>query len=163
VDAIEPHGQLPLYPEEKVLWTGAPTKHRPPIDTNLLVSSGMALVGLLFMGQALLAAFNPILLVFLLVWESIAISTGPLRWVREWRTNRTVRYAATDRRVLVTFHSRGPQSASYEYQRLGPPQAVGRSVRMEWLSEPGKAVELSDIPDALIVQDLITRAQARTV
>src|SRR5262249_13231278 len=110
VNMMEPYGQLPLYPGETVLWTGAPAKHRPPIDTRLLAPSGMALVGLALMVPGLLASFSPSLLVFLLVWEGIAFTSGPLRWLREWRTNRTVRYAATDRRILVTSHNRGPQS-----------------------------------------------------
>jgi hypothetical protein len=157
---MEPYGQLPLFPGEKVLWTGAPGKHRPPIDANLLVSSGMGLVGLVFMGPALLTGFNPFLLVFLLVWEGLTLNMGPVRWLRAWRANRTIRYAVTDRRILVTFDNRGPHSVSYEHPRLGPPQVFRGGVRMEWLSEPGKVVELSDIPDLMLVQALITRAQA---
>ncbi|WP_036325337.1 hypothetical protein [Microbispora sp. ATCC PTA-5024] len=160
MNVIEPHDQLPLYPGEKVLWTDSPTKHRPSVNAGLLVPSGMAAVGLAVMGPALLANFSPFLLVFMLVWEGLALNMGPVRWLRGWRTNRTVRYTATDRRVLVTFRNGGPRSVSYEYQRLGPPQVVHGNIRMEWLGEPGKVVELSDIHDPLIVQDLITRAQA---
>ncbi|GAA0361971.1 hypothetical protein GCM10009530_09440 [Microbispora corallina] len=69
-----------------------------------------------------------------------------------------MRYTATDRRVLVTFRNGGPRSVSYEYQQLGPPQVVHGNIRMEWLREPGRVVELSDIRDPLIVHHLITRA-----
>jgi hypothetical protein len=67
----------------------------------------MALAGL-FILVPLLADFEPIGLVFLLVWESVALLNGPVRWLRGWRSNRTRRYASTDRRILETWDYRGP-------------------------------------------------------
>ncbi|MCK2217589.1 hypothetical protein MF672_027905 [Actinomadura sp. ATCC 31491] len=163
MDAIGLRASLPLHPEEKVLWAGAPSKHRPPpVGAGLLIPLGMAVLGVVGMGPVLMAGFDPFLTVFFIVWEGIALSSGPIPWLRTWLRGRSLRYTVTDRRILLTWGDRDPQWTSYEYGQLGPPMAVRRGVRMEWLRQPGKSVELHDIPDdPVIVRELITRARAK--